>query len=66
MPVEKYNRYFGGKGGARKALRAMKEEYGEEKGESVFYATKNKRAKSKRKNRAREDNLGGLRVGLQR
>ena len=43
MPISKYDRHFGGKGGAAKALRAMKEKYGEEKGEQVFYATKNKK-----------------------
>lgn len=47
MPMSKYDRHFGGKkGSAAKAKRAMKETYGEEKGERVFYATKNKRAHS--------------------
>ncbi len=43
MPLSKYDRYFGGKGGATKAHSSMIEEYGPEKGEHVFYATKNKR-----------------------
>jgi len=44
MPSGKYDRYFGGKkGSAAKAKAAMFEEYGEEKGEHVFFATKNKR-----------------------
>ena len=47
MPLSKYDRYFGGKGGAAKAHSAMVSEYGEKKGEEVFYATKNKRKKRK-------------------
>lgn len=44
MPLSKYDRYFGGKkGSASKAKAAMADEYGEEKGEKVFYAMKNKR-----------------------
>ncbi len=42
MPLSKY---FKGKG--QKVMRAMKEQYGEKKGEQVFYATVNKRKKSK-------------------
>lgn len=43
MPMDKYDRYFGGKkGSASKAKSAMRDEYGEEEGERVFYATKNK------------------------
>jgi hypothetical protein len=43
MPLSKYNKYFGGKkGSAEKAHSAMVQEYGSEKGERVFYATKNK------------------------
>lgn len=45
MPLSKYNKYFGGKGGAEKAHSAMTEHYGPEKGEQVFYATKNARKK---------------------
>lgn len=41
LPIKKYNRYFGGN--AEKALAHMKSQYGEKKGEQVFYATKNKR-----------------------
>ncbi len=43
MPLSKYDKDFGGKGGATKAHSAMVKEYGEKKGESVFYALKNKR-----------------------
>ena len=43
MPLAKYDKWFGGKGGARKAHASMLKEYGEKKGEEVFYATKNKR-----------------------
>lgn len=43
MPVARYDAYFGGKGSASKALRAMIAKYGSEKGTRVFYATKNKR-----------------------
>jgi hypothetical protein len=46
MPLARYDRYYGGKGGAAKAHAAMVKEYGPEKGEQVFYATKNKRRKS--------------------
>lgn len=46
MPLSRYNREFGGKpGSAAKAHSAMVSEYGPKKGESVFYATKNKRKK---------------------
>lgn len=48
MPISKYNKFFGGKkGSAMKAKSAMAEQYGAEKGEKVFYATKNKRKKKK-------------------
>jgi hypothetical protein len=44
MPLARYDKYFGGKGGARKALAAMRESYGsEEKAERVFYATLQKK-----------------------
>ena len=46
MPISKYNRYFGGeKGSAQKAKNAMADEYGADKGERVFYATKNRNKK---------------------
>jgi hypothetical protein len=48
MPLSKYDRYFGKKGGARKAHANMVNEYGAKKGEQVFYATKNKRAGNSR------------------
>lgn len=38
MPLSKY---YGGHG--EEVMRKMKKKYGEEKGESVFYATANKR-----------------------
>lgn len=44
MPTSSYERYFGGKrGSAAKARKRMKDQYGEEKGEQVFHAYKNKR-----------------------
>lgn len=43
MPISKYDKYFGGKGGAQKAKSSMEQQYGPDKGESVFYATKNKK-----------------------
>ena len=43
MPISKY---FGGHG--REVMKSMKEEYGEEKGRKIFYATDNKRKASKR------------------
>lgn len=47
MPLSKYNAQFGGKkGAAAEAHAAMVKEYGAKKGESVFYATKNKRKKT--------------------
>lgn len=48
MPL---NKYF--KGHGKEVMSKMKEEYGSKKGESVFYATINKR-KAKRQDRARE------------
>lgn len=44
MPLSKYNSAFGGsKGSAEKAHAAMVKEYGAAKGESVFYATVNRK-----------------------
>lgn len=44
MPLSKYDKFFSGKSGsAAKAKSAMSKEYGPEKGEKVFYATKNAR-----------------------
>jgi len=43
MPISKYDRIFGGKGSAAKALASMKKQYGPEKGRRIFYATINKR-----------------------
>ncbi len=69
MPLDKYNAQFGGKpGAAAKAKSAMMDSYGADKGESVFYATKNKRKSqgngnggSKPKSRSR----GGMGIGMQ-
>ena len=44
MPLSRYNKAFGGgQGSAEKAHAAMVKEYGAKKGESVFYATVNKK-----------------------
>ena len=50
MPIGKYDKYFGGKGGASKAKSAMATEYGAKKGEQVFYATKNKKKSAMKSN----------------
>ena len=43
-PLSEYDQYFGGEpGSAAKAKAAMIKEYGQEKGEQVFYATVNKK-----------------------
>ena len=48
MPIARYDKEFGGKkGAAAKAKASMVHQYGDEKGEQVFYATKNKRMKAK-------------------
>lgn len=50
MPLSRYDKNFGGKkGSARKAKRNMQKFYGKEKGEQVFYATKNKNAGKQRR-----------------
>jgi len=44
MPIKEYDTFFSGQpGSAAKAKAAMSKEYGHEKGEKVFYATKNAR-----------------------
>jgi hypothetical protein len=44
MPLDRYNRYFGGgAGSADKAAKALQKEYGPEKGRGVFYAIVKKR-----------------------
>lgn len=64
MPMSKYNKFFGGKkGSAAKAKKAMAEEYGEEKGEKVFYALKNKR-KGKGKGPTAKDGAMALRAKM--
>ena len=46
-PIGEYDKYFGSKpGSAKKAYDSMIDQYGEEKGKEVFYATMNKRKKS--------------------
>ncbi len=48
MPLSKYDKAFGGKrGSAAKAHKSMVAQYGKEKGERVFYATKNKRSRGR-------------------
>jgi RimJ/RimL family protein N-acetyltransferase len=42
MPISRYDKHYGGKGGAKKAHRAMIEHYGKKKGKQVFYAKMNK------------------------
>ena len=44
MPIEKY---YGGRG--REVMARMRREYGPVKGKEVFYATANKRKKTRRK-----------------
>jgi hypothetical protein len=43
MPMSRYDKFYGGKGGAKKAHAAMVAQYGADKGERVFYATLNKK-----------------------
>ena len=46
MPLNRYDKFFSGKSGsAAKAKGAMAKQYGAEKGEKVFYATKNRNKK---------------------
>lgn len=46
MPIKKYDKYFGGKkGSAAKAKKAMRKQYGKKIGDSVFYASVNKKKK---------------------
>lgn len=60
MPLSKYNAQFGGKkGAAEKAHAAMVDEYGADKGEQVFYATKNKNKKKGMIARAAEKRNNG-------
>lgn len=60
MPLERYDKYFGGaKGSASKAAKALQKEYGAERGRGYFYAIVRKRqraaarARSKRKGAAK-------------
>lgn len=48
MPLESYDKYFGGKrGDAAKAARALRNEYGSDKGKQFFYAIVNKRRRER-------------------
>ncbi len=51
MPKSKYDKFFGGKGGANKAHAAMVKQYGD-KADEVFYATMEKH----------KDEMGGKRM----
>jgi len=46
-PISEYDKYFGGRGAAKKAYDSMIDQYGEEKGKEVFYATMNKKKNQK-------------------
>jgi hypothetical protein len=46
-PIGEYDKYFGGTGAAKKAYDSMIDQYGEEKGKEVFYATMNKKKNKK-------------------
>jgi hypothetical protein len=49
MPLNRYDKYFGGKpGSADKAAKALQKEYGAEKGRGYFYAIVRKRQRAKR------------------
>jgi hypothetical protein len=52
MPLSKY---YGGHGS--KVMKNMKGEYGEEKGERVFYATSNKRKKHEKSESKKHEKL---------
>jgi len=53
VPLNRYDRYFGGsRGDAQKALSSMKRTYGPKKGEQVFYGTVAKRERRQRARRS--------------
>lgn len=56
MPVSKY---FSGHGS--EVMSNMKKEYGDEKGERVFYATANKRGKTASRKKSRKSTRGASR-----
>lgn len=58
MPLERYDKFFGGRGSAQKALASMQRTYGRKDGQTVFDATV---AKRKRKQKG-----GGLFGGPKR
>ena len=67
MPLSKYNAQFGGKpGAAAKAKSAMQDSYGADKGEQVFYATKNKKKKQQGNpdSTPKSKGRGGMAVGM--
>lgn len=43
VPMDQYDRYFGGPGSAEKAARALSKEYGAKDGRKIFYAIVNRR-----------------------
>jgi hypothetical protein len=50
MPLEKYDKYFGGKkGNAEQAAKALRKEYGAQKARQVFYAIVNKRKRQRKR-----------------
>lgn len=52
MPLNRYDRYFGGtRGSAERTLAAMKKTYGPKKGETVFYASVAKRERRDKRKR---------------
>lgn len=60
MPLASYDRFFGGKGGAAKAHRAMVDKYGD-RADQVFYAMVNK-LKKKRKQKSYSEAIESLRT----
>ena len=55
MPI---SRYYGGHG--EKVMHSMKEQYGEEKGKRIFYATANKAKKRKKRRGKHSENFDRL------
>jgi len=54
MPLSRYDQFFGGKGGAAKAMDAMVSQHGAEKGKSVFFATIKEKKKARAMTRGRK------------
>jgi hypothetical protein len=60
MPLKNYNAYFGNKkGSAAEAHAAMVRQYGAKKGNSVFYATINRKKKKGHRTEAMRRMLNG-------